>query len=270
MGNWARLTALAAVAGTGLAVVSGAAGWDTAHRLLAALALPPLAALVAIAWVERAPPAACRRSRRWCCSGSPRCSRARPSTWSWRRSPSRDRVRRRADVPRARRARAAARLRDVDEAADHVAAAAYRRRRSVRRRRRRARGWACSPRRWSGLALACGGASALNHYLDRDIDKLMGSRTEQRPVASGRVAAGARARVRARTVGVLVRPPRLAGQPPDRTARARRQPLLRARLHALAEAVDAAEHRDRWRCGRGAATRRLRGRGRATSALRRS
>jgi heme o synthase len=39
----------------------------------------------------------------------------------------------------------------------------------------------------SGLALACGGASALNHYLDRDIDKLMGSRTEQRPVASGRV-----------------------------------------------------------------------------------
>ncbi|MGH3001552.1 MAG: heme o synthase, partial [Gaiellaceae bacterium] len=38
-----------------------------------------------------------------------------------------------------------------------------------------------------GLALACGGASALNHYLDRDIDKLMGSRTEARPVASGRV-----------------------------------------------------------------------------------
>jgi protoheme IX farnesyltransferase len=39
-----------------------------------------------------------------------------------------------------------------------------------------------------GLALACGGASALNHVLDRDIDKLMGSRTEKRPVASGRVA----------------------------------------------------------------------------------
>ena len=38
-----------------------------------------------------------------------------------------------------------------------------------------------------GLALACGGASALNHVLDRDIDVLMGSRTEQRPVASGRV-----------------------------------------------------------------------------------
>jgi heme o synthase len=38
-----------------------------------------------------------------------------------------------------------------------------------------------------GLALACGGASALNHVLDRDIDALMGSRTEARPVASGRV-----------------------------------------------------------------------------------
>jgi heme o synthase len=39
-----------------------------------------------------------------------------------------------------------------------------------------------------GLALACGGASALNHVLDRDIDRLMGKRTERRPVASGRVA----------------------------------------------------------------------------------
>jgi heme o synthase len=38
-----------------------------------------------------------------------------------------------------------------------------------------------------GLALACGGASALNHVLDRDIDVLMGARTERRPVASGRV-----------------------------------------------------------------------------------
>ena len=39
----------------------------------------------------------------------------------------------------------------------------------------------------AGLALACGGASALNHVLDRDIDQLMGSRTRRRPVASGRV-----------------------------------------------------------------------------------
>ncbi len=38
-----------------------------------------------------------------------------------------------------------------------------------------------------GLALACGGASALNHLLDADIDKHM-RRTDRRPVAAGRVA----------------------------------------------------------------------------------
>jgi protoheme IX farnesyltransferase len=38
-----------------------------------------------------------------------------------------------------------------------------------------------------GLALACGGASALNHVLDADIDRLMGKRTEKRPVAARRV-----------------------------------------------------------------------------------
>ena len=39
-----------------------------------------------------------------------------------------------------------------------------------------------------GGALACGGASALNHVLDRDIDRLMGPRTASRPVAAGRIA----------------------------------------------------------------------------------
>src|SRR5205807_4743215 len=39
-----------------------------------------------------------------------------------------------------------------------------------------------------GLGLACGGAAALNHVLDRDIDKLMGPRTAARPVASGRLS----------------------------------------------------------------------------------
>jgi heme o synthase len=39
----------------------------------------------------------------------------------------------------------------------------------------------------AGLALACGGASALNHVLDRDIDVHM-RRTDKRPVAAGRVA----------------------------------------------------------------------------------
>ena len=40
----------------------------------------------------------------------------------------------------------------------------------------------------AGLALACGGSSALNHMMDADIDRLMGERTAARPVASGRVA----------------------------------------------------------------------------------
>lgn len=40
-----------------------------------------------------------------------------------------------------------------------------------------------------GLALACGGASALNHVLDRDIDTYM-KRTDRRPVATGRIPAG--------------------------------------------------------------------------------
>jgi len=40
-----------------------------------------------------------------------------------------------------------------------------------------------------GLALACGGASAMNHVMDADIDRLMGERTAARPVASGRVPA---------------------------------------------------------------------------------
>ena len=39
----------------------------------------------------------------------------------------------------------------------------------------------------SGGALAAGGANALNHYLDRDIDQLM-RRTATRPVASGSIA----------------------------------------------------------------------------------
>jgi heme o synthase len=38
-----------------------------------------------------------------------------------------------------------------------------------------------------GLALACGGASALNHVFDRDLDAHM-RRTDRRPVAAGRVA----------------------------------------------------------------------------------
>src|SRR5205814_4801708 len=50
-GAWLRLTAFAAAAGCCAAVVSGALQLGAAHRALAALALPPLCALVAAAWV---------------------------------------------------------------------------------------------------------------------------------------------------------------------------------------------------------------------------
>ncbi len=51
------------------------------------------------------------------------------------------------------------------------------------------------PRLWqlamvlAGGALACAGASALNNYLDRDIDALMGKRTASRPIVAGRLTA---------------------------------------------------------------------------------
>src|SRR5215218_11313627 len=50
-GPWLRLTALAGSAGTFVAVVSGSVGLGAGHRVLAALALPPLAAVAAAAWV---------------------------------------------------------------------------------------------------------------------------------------------------------------------------------------------------------------------------
>ena len=50
-GPWLRLTALGAVAGTLVAAASGALHLGTTHRLLAAIALPPLCALVAAARV---------------------------------------------------------------------------------------------------------------------------------------------------------------------------------------------------------------------------
>jgi protoheme IX farnesyltransferase len=41
-----------------------------------------------------------------------------------------------------------------------------------------------------GGGLACGASGALNHVLDRDIDRVMGPRTATRPVAAGRISPG--------------------------------------------------------------------------------
>ena len=187
MGLWARLTALAAVAGTGLAVVSGAAGWGTAHRVLAAVALPPLAALAAIAWVtaRRELPvallalalfglaalltgngihlAAASGALAVTVLAAARTFRGvEPATGAAR------------DYITLTKPRIMSLLLLTGGAGLFVGAGGV-------------------PGVWPalltmvGLALACGGASSLNHYLDRDIDKLMGARTEARPVASGRI-----------------------------------------------------------------------------------
>jgi protoheme IX farnesyltransferase len=184
VGAWARGTALAAVAGTALAVVSGAAGWDTAHRVLAALALPPLAALVASAWVTArhllAPSLVALalfgvaalltgRSVHLVAATLAFGATSYVAALTFRGSASTGPLR---DYVTLTKPRIMSLLLLTGGAGYFVAGGT-----SVP-------AFALS---MLGLALACGGASALNHYLDRDIDKLMGSRTERRPVASGRV-----------------------------------------------------------------------------------
>ncbi len=186
-GPWLRLTALGAAAATLLAVVSGAAGLDTAHRVLAALAVPPLAALVVAAWTTQ--------------------RRLLPVSLA------------------ALIAFGVAAL--VTQPSLHVAAAALAFATSALLCALTFRGAAAPNGPWRdyvtltkprimtlllltgaggtfvgaggvppldtlavamlGLGLACGGASALNHVLDADIDQVMGKRTARRPVAAGRV-----------------------------------------------------------------------------------
>ena len=186
-GPWLRLTALAGSAGTLLAVVSGAAGLGTAHRLLAVLALPPLVGLVVAAWFAH-------RS-------------LLPASLA-------------ALVLFGAAALLTTEVLHVATAAGAFAASAVATAATLRGRpapRGALRDYVtltkprimslllltgfCGmvvgarglPAAWliavtmTGLALACGGASALNHVLDRDIDRLMGERTRTRPVAAERM-----------------------------------------------------------------------------------
>jgi heme o synthase len=182
-----RLTALAAAAGTLLAVVSGATGLDAAHRLLAALTLPPLVALVLAGWFAH------RRLLRPAGAALMLFSTAALLT---------------------------ATIVHTVAAAAAFTAVVLGAATTVRRTAIAPAGWRdyltltkprilslllltglCGmfvgargvPPLWLlgttmlGLALACAGASALNHLLDRDIDRLMGRRTTGRPVATGRI-----------------------------------------------------------------------------------
>ncbi|HEX5450359.1 MAG TPA: heme o synthase [Gaiellaceae bacterium] len=189
--SWsARALGVGAVAGTGLAVVSGALDWGTAHRLLAGIALPPLAALTAIAWVQarRLLPLAVLALAYFVSAAvittrglhlalaatafaatvalAARTFRHADASGSWR------------DYTTLTKPRVMSLLLLTGGAGAFVGAGGA----------PKAGVFALTV---FGLALACGGASALNHYLDRDIDKLMGSRTEGRPVATGRIAPAA-------------------------------------------------------------------------------
>jgi heme o synthase len=198
MSPWLRLTALGGAAGTFVAVVSGSVGLGTGHQVLAALALPPLAAVAAAAWVghrELLPAAVAAlalfglaaaitspgihlalsalafaaslilAAQSW---RRPNTTLQQTVTWDFRGS-----VR---DYLTLTKPRIMSLLLLTGLCGMIVGAGGL-------------------PPFWLvvvtmvGLGLACGGASALNHVLDADIDRLMGKRTRSRPVAAGRVPA---------------------------------------------------------------------------------
>ena len=192
---WLRLTALLGAAGTLVAVVSGSAGLGTAHRVLAALALPPLAAVVAAAWVSHRrllypsvaalvlfglAAAVTAPGIHLALSAMAFAATLVVVAQSWRgteptlqQTVTRDSVR---DYVTLTKPRIMSLLLLTGLCGMIVGAAGL-------------------PPLWLvaatmvGLALACGGASALNHVLDADIDRLMGKRTRSRPVAAGRIPA---------------------------------------------------------------------------------
>jgi heme o synthase len=187
-GPWLRLCALLASGGTLVAVVSGTAHLGATHRVLAALVAPPLCALVVSAWLvhrELVPSVLASAALFTTAAALPgrpehitfaalalaalcvvtvQAFRGKREAWSsWR------------DYVTLTKPRIMSLLL-ITGFCGMIAGA---------------RGWPGTETglvAMLGLALACGGASALNHVLDRDIDPLMGERTKRRPVASGRVS----------------------------------------------------------------------------------
>jgi heme o synthase len=187
-GPWLRLTALAAAGATALVVASGSLGAGFPHRGLALVALPPLVALAVAGWVAH---------RRLLVPAAGALALFAPAMATWWSGA--------VHVA----------LAALAFAATAVAAASTLRGARVPRGAMGDYVTLTKPRIMTlllltgaggmfvgarevpdpgalglmllGLALACGGASALNHVLDRDIDRLMGKRTRSRPVAAGRV-----------------------------------------------------------------------------------
>jgi heme o synthase len=186
-GPWLRLAALFAASATLLAVISGAASFGAAHRLLAALAVPPLVALVVAAWfVHRRlllPTSAAlvlfgvaalvtAPGAHLVLSAVVFAATLVAATATYRGEPApRGRWR---DYVTLTKPRIMSLLLITGLCAMFAGAGG-------------------APSAWlvvvtmTGLALACGGASALNHVLDQDIDRLMGKRTRARPIAAGRM-----------------------------------------------------------------------------------
>ena len=186
-GPWLRLCALAGAAASVLVVASGEVG--LAHRALALAALPPLTAVVVAAWVahRRLLPAAAASLLLFAGAVATWWSRplhlalaalalaatvvtagltfrgASPAAGSWR------------DYVTLTKPRIMSLLLLTGAGGMFVGAGGV-------------PGLGLLAATMAGLALACGGASALNHVLDADIDRLMGKRTERRPVAAGRLA----------------------------------------------------------------------------------
>jgi len=186
-GPWLRLTALAAAGACCAAVVSGSLQLGAAHRVLAAVALPPLCALVAAAWVAH--------RRLLLPAGTALVLFLAAALLT----------------PRP----AHLALAGLALAAALVAVAGCFQGEAVPRASLRDYLTLTKPRIMTlllltgaagmfvgarglppagtfaaamlGLALACGGASALNHLLDADLDRLM-PRTGSRPVAGERLA----------------------------------------------------------------------------------
>ena len=188
-GPWLRLTALGASAAVLVAVVSGASGLGMAHRVLAALALPPLIAVAVAAVLEyrrlivpaflslalfglaalvTAP------GLHLAAAAAALASTVVTAALTFRGEPMPNGPWR--DYVTLTKPRIMTLLLLTGACGMFVGA----------------EGWpplGLFVATMAGLALACGGASALNHMLDRDIDVLMGKRTDKRPVAAGRVSA---------------------------------------------------------------------------------
>jgi heme o synthase len=197
-GAWLRLSALASAAGAALIVVFASLGFDAAHRAVAALSVAPAVAVVVAAWwwhpPLRRPAVATLGLLLATASVGGLIATGTPTT-----------LLHVAHVGLASLALAAAAVTVVRAGGETIPTGSLRDHITLTKPRimslllvTGACGLVVGAGRvpdagrfaaaMAGLALACGGASALNHVLDRDIDRRM-TRTARRPIASGRISA---------------------------------------------------------------------------------